>query len=155
MCKLKKRPRQSQSTMFRIQMDQKSQWECASASSKIETIRAAMHDQTKLLTILKSLGVIAGNSTDISHNQIENIVSTLQMPGKIPQPSTRASKKKKRVWALLPDLAINKPSQVGWCSDIIAKKAKLDAIKSTNSTKQWVMEEHDNYLTGTLADELE
>ena len=133
-------------------MDQKSEWECASTSSKIETLRAAMHDQNKLLTILKSLGIIAGNSTEICHNQLEDIISTMQVPGKIPQPSTRASKKKKCVWALLPDLAIQKPSQIGHWKEIIAEKAKQKDIKSRNTTRQWVVEEDDDYLAGTLMD---
>ena len=131
-------------------MDQKSQWECASTSSKIETLRAAMQDQDKLLMILKSLGIISGQSTEIWRDQLEDLISTMQEPGKTPQPSTRASKKKKRVWALLPDLEIKKHSNIGHRKEIIAEKAKQQEIKSRNTTKQWVVEEDDDYLAGTL-----
>ena len=137
--KLKKHPRQSQSTLFRIQMHQKSQWECASTSSKIETLRAAMQDQDKLLTILKSLGIISSQSTEIWHDQLEDIISTMQEPGKTPQPSTRASKKKKWVWALLPDLAIKKHLNIGHCKEIIAEKAKQQEIKSRNTTSNGLL----------------
>ena len=130
-------------------MDQKSQWECASTSSKIQTLKAVMQDQGKLLHILKSLAVIPQNHySEIRHDQLEDIISTLQMPGKLATPSTRASNKKKRVWVLLPDLATGKKkkSHFGCHKEIIAERAKQQEIKSRNTTKQWVIEEDDDYL---------
>ena len=98
MAKLKKQPRQTQSTIFRLQMDQKSQWECASTTSKIQTLKVAMQDQGKLLHILKSLALIPHNHySKIRHDQLKDIISTLQMLGKPATPSTRALNKKKRV----------------------------------------------------------
>ena len=148
MAKLKKQPHQTQSTIFRLQMDQKSPWECASTTSKIQTLKAALHDQGKLLHILKSLDIIPhDHHSEIRHDELEDIISTLQTSGK-PTPSTRASKKKERVWALLPDLALGKQkiSHVGYRKEIIAEKAKQQELKSMNTTKQWVIEDDDNYL---------
>ena len=96
MAKLKKRPHQTQSTIFRLQMDQKSQLECASTTSKIQTLKVAMHNQGKLLHILKSLALIPHNHhSKIRHDQLDDIISTLQMSGKLATPTTRASNKRK------------------------------------------------------------
>ena len=106
MLALKKRPKQSQSKTFRLQMDHKIQWECATTSATIQTIKAAMNDQEKLLSILKSMSIIPQDHTSVVYSdQINQIISTLKIPGVTTAKSTRASKKK-RVWALLPDLGI-------------------------------------------------
>ena len=131
MAELKKHPHQTQSTVFRLQMDQKSQWECASLSTKIETLKAALHDQEKLLQILKSLALIPqDHRTEIRHDQLDSIISTFQTAVK-PKPSTRASNKKKCMWALLPDLTLNwqKTSHVGCRKEIIAQKVREQELK--------------------------
>ena len=71
-----------------------------------------MNDQEKLLSILKSMSIIPQDHTSVvRYDQIDQIISTLKTPGVATAKSTRASKKK-RVWALLPDLGIaNKPEQ--------------------------------------------
>ena len=78
MAKLKKRPRQVQSTVFRLQMDHISQWQCASPASKIEAIKSATHDQEKLQHILKTLGLIPQSQCSaVSHDELESLLSTL------------------------------------------------------------------------------
>ena len=146
MAKFKKPPHQTQSTIFKLLMDQKSQWECASTSSKIETLKAAMKDQAKLLTILKSLNIIEGSQTEIRHDQLEEIISTMHTPGTAPMPSTRASKKKERTHPLLPDIGDKKKSSIGIRKEIIANKAKQQEVKAHNTTKHWVVDEGDDYL---------
>ena len=94
-------------------MDHKSQWQCATTSVKIQTMKAAMMDQEKLLNILKSMSIIPEDHTSIVHpDQIEEIIFTLKTLGVAPSKSTRASKRE-RVWALLPDLHVakQKPEQ--------------------------------------------
>ena len=148
MAKLKKCPRQVQSTVFWLQMDHTSQWQCASPIAKIETIKAAMHDQDKLLYILKMLGLIPPTQcAAISHDELESLLSSLHLSNK-PATSTRASKKKKRTWALLPDLAPGgkKVHHVECRKTIIAEKAKQQELKATNSTKEWVVAEVEDYL---------
>ena len=131
MAKLKKCPHQIQSIVFHLQMDQKSQWECWSLSTKIEILKATLHDHEKLLQLLKSLVLIPqDHHTEIRHNQLDSIISTFQTAVK-PTPSTRASNKKKCKWALLPDLTLNwqKTSHVGYWKEIIARKAKEQELK--------------------------
>ena len=130
-------------------MDQKSQWQCASTSSKIETLRAVMKDQAKLLTILKSLNIIEGSQNEIRHNQLEAIISTMRTPGAASTPSTRASKKKARTHPLLPDIGDKKKSSIGMRKVIIATKAKQQEVKAHNTTKHWVVDEGDDYLAPT------
>ena len=68
--------------------------------------KAAVHDQGKLLHILKTLNLVPNDHcSEIKHDELDNIISTLQTSGK-PTPSTRASNKRKQVWSLLPDLAL-------------------------------------------------
>ena len=75
-------------------------------SAKIQTIKAAMNDQQKLLSILKSISIIPQDQTSVVHS--DQIISTLKTPGV----TTAKSLKKNRVWALLPDLGIaNKPER--------------------------------------------
>ena len=148
MAQLKKRPRQVQSTVFRIQMDYTSQWQCASPASKIEAIKAAMHNQEKLLHLLRTLGLIPNTQlTAVTQDELDGLLSTLSMANN-PPASTRASKKKKRTWALLPDLAAGaKKSRHEECrKTIIAEKAKQQKTKAANTTKEWVIAEEDDYL---------
>ena len=108
-----------------------------------------MQDQGKLLHILKSLALIPHNHySEIRHDQLDDIISTLQMSRKPATPATRASNKKKRVWALLPDLVLGKKktSHIGCCNEIFAERAKQQELKSRNTTKQWVIEDDDDYL---------
>ena len=129
-------------------MDYQSQLECARTSSKIQTIKAAMTDQDKLLHILKSMALIPKNHySEIHHDQLEDIISTLKTPGKPSAPSTRASKKKEREWALLPNLALGKQKGPIRCRrEVIATRAKQQEIRMQNAMKQWVVEEDNNYL---------
>ena len=107
-----------------------------------------MKDQDKLLHILKSMALIPKNHySEICHDQLEDIISTFKTPGKLSAPSTKASKKKERVWALLPDLALGKQKGPIHCwKEVIATRAKQQEIRMQNTTKQWVVEEDNNYL---------
>ena len=146
MAKLKKRPRQTQSTIFKLQMDHKSQWECASISAKIKTLRAATNDQAQLLTILKSLNIVEGNKTEIRHDQLEEIISTLRTTRNKPPSSTRATKKKPRKHPLLPDIGNKRKPSIGLRKQIIANKTKQLEAKARNTTKHWVVDEDEDYL---------
>ena len=148
MAQLKKRPRQVQSTVFRMQMDYTSQWRCASPASKMEAIKAARHDQDKLLHLLRTLGLIPQSQlTAVTQDELDGLLSTLHTANH-PPASTRASKKKKRTWALLPDLAAGakKSRHVECRKAIIDQKAKQQQIKATNTTTEWVVAEEDDYL---------
>ena len=130
-----------------IQMDHKIQWQCATTSVKMQTIKAAMTDQEKLLNILKSMSIILEDHTSVVHpDQIEEIISTLKTPGVAPAKSTRAPKKE-RVWALLPDLCIAKQKLEQSQKAISAMKTKQQLAKLANTTKQWVVEEGSEYLS--------
>ena len=118
-------------------MDHKSQWQCATTSAKIHTVKAAMMDQEKLLNILKSLSIIPEDHTSIVHpDQIEEIISTLKTLGVAPAKSTRASKRES-VWALLPDFCVAKQKLKQ--KAISAMKTKQQMAKMANTTKQWVV----------------
>ena len=133
MAKLKKRPRQVQSTVFCVQMDHTSQWQCASPASKIEAIKSTMHDQEKLLHLLKTLGLILPSQfSAVTQEELDGLLSTLQLAN-TPPASTRASKKKKRTWALLPDLASGAISCTMWN---VAKPLLLKKLNSKTSKQQ-------------------
>ena len=148
MAQLKKRPRQVQSTVFRVQMDYTSQWRCASPASKMEAIKTARNDQDKLLHLLRALGLIPESRVAaVSQEELDDLLSTLRTSNN-PPASTRASKKHKRKWVLLPDLAAGaNKSRQGQCrKTIINVRAEQQRIKATNATKEWVVAEEDDYL---------
>ena len=51
---LEKRPKQSESKTFKIQMDHGTHWFCAMATAKITAIKAALTDQDTLINVLKA-----------------------------------------------------------------------------------------------------